>query len=567
MSEQFNWIGYFEQIADKINQRYQKDNNNFPREMFDAINEAKLNSGDKKPYTQGRDSVIPTLIYSFINKNTLNPETKRKRFKLILNWLNIKVPAKEEFHFAGVPSWTPFKDFTKNYSNQQLESCWKFLDVALRLSKSGFRNNELKSQFENLFDQVFALNGFERATVTIFLFYICPDFYVPLDTKTWNYLNNLKISELSDVLDKKKEIDGQRYLLILKEVHKSLQSGFLFQRGIESIPELSYKAYTHFEGKKEASQALTGRGDNWQLKKIESKKLIESMNIILRGAPGTGKTHLAKQIAADIISNGQVLDIKNLDESSRDRFGFVQFHPSYDYTDFVEGLRPVINKNKTVGFELQDGIFKAFVEKARKEYEKNPKEAKPYVFVIDEINRGEISKIFGELFFAIDPGYRGTDGSILTQYANLHADPKEKFYIPENVYIIGTMNDIDRSVDSFDFAMRRRFRFIEIKAEDTAEIVLSSLPKDKVEEAKHRMKALNQIIADAKAEGLGTNYQIGAAYFLKLAQLDFEHLWSDYLEPLLSDYVRGMPNESKLMGKFKDAYEGVRGKPDEISSN
>ncbi|WP_153047908.1 AAA family ATPase, partial [Streptococcus suis] len=92
---------------------------------------------------------------------------------------------------------------------------------------------------------------------------------------------------------------------------------------------------------------------------------------------------------------------------------------------------------------------------------------KPYVFIIDEINRGEMSKIFGELFFSLDPSYRGPKGAVFTQYANLHKNPTEKFYIPENVYIIGTMNDIDRSVDTFDFAMRRRFTFIEITAEQS----------------------------------------------------------------------------------------------------
>lgn len=286
-----------------------------------------------------------------------------------------------------------------------------------------------------------------------------------------------------------------------------------------------------------------------------SEKLVQSRNIIFHGAPGTGKTFLAKQIAADIISNGEVSDIKELDKSSQEQFEFVQFHPSYDYTDFVEGLRPVVSENKTVGFELQDGIFKAFVEKARREYEKNSKDPKPYVFVIDEINRGEISKIFGELFFAIDPGYRGPDGSISTQYANLHENPAEKFYIPKNVYIIGTMNDIDRSVDSFDFAMRRRFRFIEIKAEDTAASMLKSLPKGKADEAMQRMKALNQVIAEI--EDLGKNYQIGAAYFKKIADLNFDQLWTDYLAPLLSDYLRGLHNEKELMESFKNAYDGA----------
>ena len=158
---------------------------------------------------------------------------------------------------------------------------------------------------------------------------------------------------------------------------------------------------------------------------------------------------------------------------------------------------------------------------------------------IDEINRGEISKIFCELFFAIDPGYRGRSGEISTQYSNLHTDPNDKFFIPENVYIIGTMNDIDRSVDSFDFAMRRRFRFVELKADERLEM-LASLEDEELEaEAIKRMSALYKEIADV--EDLNENYQVGAAYFLKLKTLSFDQLWTDYLEPLLQE------NESKRM--------------------
>ena len=294
------------------------------------------------------------------------------------------------------------------------------------------------------------------------------------------------------------------------------------------------------------------------MKKSESElvndtvsKLLRSKNIILRGAPGTGKSFLAKEVAARIIG----IDKKELGNSQQ--FEFVQFHPSYDYSDFVEGLRPENGTEGTMGFELQDGIFKKFVTKARKsqtqpgsdnfdetwdklvtsleeksyleipnstrgsfpielnelgtglatrtypgEYGvgdwingksrfynkeqlyniyrglpgvpagghdnyrksivqymkdklglktyllKETGSSKPFVFVIDEINRGEISKILGELFFSIDPSYRGEKGAIQTQYANLHEND-EKFYIPDNVYIIGTMNDIDRSVRQF----------------------------------------------------------------------------------------------------------------------
>lgn len=287
-----------------------------------------------------------------------------------------------------------------------------------------------------------------------------------------------------------------------------------------------------------------------------SSMLIESKNLIFRGAPGTGKSYLAKEIAADIISNGQFEKLDQLSPEQRKQVEFVQFHPSYDYSDFVEGLRPKMNDDGTMGFELQDGIFKKFIARARKNYEDSQKsketELKKYVFIIDEINRGEISKIFGELFFSIDPEYRGPAGEISTQYSNLHADPDEKFYIPENVYIIGTMNDIDRSVDSFDFAMRRRFRFVELKANERLKM-LANLEDEELEaEAKRRMLALNEEIA--KVEDLNENYQIGASYFLKLKTLTFDQLWTDYLHPLLQEYIQGMYDEEGIMNGFAEAY-------------
>lgn len=310
-------------------------------------------------------------------------------------------------------------------------------------------------------------------------------------------------------------------------------------------------------------------------------------NLILTGAPGTGKTYLAKQLAQQMVfgESWVLKDEKLFTEEERCQFtqcvGFVQFHPSYDYTDFVEGLRPKKPESSVnIGFERKDGAFMKFCRKALAacKYKENGEfdEAKSpkYVFIIDEINRGEISKIFGELFFSIDPGYRGVAGKVLTQYANMReGSDDEKFHVPENVYIIGTMNDIDRSVESFDFAMRRRFVWEEIKAwvtKDGKSVVpmLDGLDKVKsglAEAAVSHLVALNRAIwdddgGDGKGtgiEGLSSSYHIGGAYFLKLKNYDgdFNKLWKYHLEPLLREYLRGMPEEKAKLETLKKSYE------------
>lgn len=445
--------------------------------------------------------------------------------------------------------------------------------------------------------------------------------------------------------------------------------------GLKDVPEFesyswfksSYLLLAYFKDKLKSYSAYDICTYPWQVREYLinlSKKQIHCMeniqsyinllkankNLVLTGAPGTGKTFLAKEIA------------KAMDAEVE----FVQFHPSYDYTDFVEGLRPENSDSENLEFTRKDGIFKVFCKKAllsslkdcdalltcwnllaqhliscekpkdityrdvfccqityNKEkqsmdvtkertidgesiqslgysysYEELMKiynstfhdyknkewyykygkivldvlwkyfdlpshdkleKKRPYVFIIDEINRGELSKIFGELFYAIDPGYRGEKGKVKTQYQNLIDNDDvfvDGFFVPENVYILATMNDIDRSVESMDFALRRRFAWKEIKPEDRLEMLSEKLDHDTYDKAIRVMNALNEEIS--KTRGLGSAYQIGPAYFLKLDKEhyngDFTALWDMHIEILLKEYLRGYSNADAKVEGFKNVY-------------
>lgn len=299
----------------------------------------------------------------------------------------------------------------------------------------------------------------------------------------------------------------------------------------------------------------------------KNKTKGQPANLIFTGAPGTGKTYLAKDLAAKLVAGEDSSYKKLAPKIIEEHIAFVQFHPSYDYSDFVEGLRPIKDETGNIGFERRDGIFKKLCKKAIKNPNCN------YVCIIDEINRGEMSKIFGELFYSIDPGYRGTRERISTQYQNLidyELDEngkktqipdlfKDGFYIPKNIYVIGTMNDIDRSVESMDFAMRRRFAFKEIKADDRIDMWNDAGLQDTNDEIKNHMQCLN--FAIEQISGFCSAYHVGPSYFLSLKtkdkKYDFIELWNSRLTGLLFEYLRGIPNASELLNKLKTVYDNA----------
>jgi 5-methylcytosine-specific restriction endonuclease McrBC GTP-binding regulatory subunit McrB len=237
--------------------------------------------------------------------------------------------------------------------------------------------------------------------------------------------------------------------------------------------------------------------------------LLTKKNIILQGAPGVGKTFAAKRLAYSIIG-----------EKDTSRVKMVQFHQSYSYEDFIMGFRPT-----ETGFERKNGVFYEFCKQAAED-------DRPYFFIIDEINRGNLSKIFGELFMLIENDKRGVELQLL------YSD--EQFSIPSNVHIIGMMNTADRSLAMLDYALRRRFAFFEMKpAFDSAgfQAYQKKAKNDKFNKLISEVKELNTQIAED--DSLGEGFCVGHSYFYTKATINDQWLASvvEYeLIPLLKEY-------------------------------
>lgn len=243
--------------------------------------------------------------------------------------------------------------------------------------------------------------------------------------------------------------------------------------------------------------------------------LDRKKNIILEGAPGVGKTFLARKIAYQLI--GEVKD-ENIE--------MVQFHQSYSYEDFIQGIRPSDNGN----FEVRNGIFYNFCQRARRS-------DKPFVFIIDEINRGNLSKIFGELMMLIEADKRSKKYAIKLTYSE---EDDDRFYVPSNVYVIGCMNTADRSLAIVDYALRRRFAFCLIQPEfneSFQEFLSVRIGKENVENIVKRVKQVNGMIQVTPS--LGKGLEIGHSYFCQTEKIkDFKTWWTDLCEYELFPYIQ-----------------------------
>ena len=540
---QFDWVDFYKEFAFKLVSYKEKR-----AELIQKVKAIYQMTGISMPTLDKDNNIMdidPFTIFGLFNKG-LKDENRIKILTAIAELFELSHDVPTSFDSIPVLNTqnATYYLFYADRGDSDIDDLWELFVTALAYSENSTSEN--KDHFSRYFDKVINRKNNGNAKITMGLYWIAPNSFLNLDSRNrWYIYESGKLPlELVYKLPRiHSKISASDYFSIVDSLKNYLDSP---QSELKNFKELSFEAWKYSEqvnkeeqAKKEVSESSAPRYDLPSEDTKESEKVDTSYtredflkevfvsaedydrlatilrlkkNIILEGAPGVGKTFIADRLAYSLMG-----------EKAIDRVKMVQFHQSYSYEDFIMGFRPSAS-----GFELRKGPFYQFCKQAEGD------ESNDYFFIIDEINRGNLSKIFGELFMLIEMDKRGRDLQLL------YSD--EQFSIPENLYIIGMMNTADRSLAMLDFALRRRFAFFELKPgfdSDGFKEYQSHLKNEKFDALINTVKHLNEIIASD--ESLGEGFCIGHSYFCNLIpnSIDQQVLSSivEYeLIPLLKEY-------------------------------
>jgi MoxR-like ATPase len=618
-----DWIEKMKEVAKTIYEKCVKGNENDYDKMSEKLyefldslkDEKKGKSFFKFNGTDYREQEIKGLNKKLGELKRCDPITFYNLLIGSLNrleLLNIDLGIKSKSNPFGIP-FEPRSIKIFPSSNKDFENSWKLFLSIYKIDDDYSKAKEVisGSEFKDLLKEIIDVEKMELIKLSQVLYLMKPQIFTALQNKGREKLNEI-IIDFKDFKETKSSEKIDYYIhTILDTLHEdgvklTKYPTVWFSRFIYDITRKSEESLNNLKNLIKADLFV---------EKI-MKLLYQKKQVILYGPPGTGKTYLAKKIAEEFVKSSTEKD---------ERIKFITFHPSYSYEEFIEGIKPRVHEEKIV-FRVEEGIFKRFCREAlnallkeaeikkewkeskelsesksnanetkglpvfseeeRKEVKKliqDPEKTPKFVLVIDEINRGDISKIFGELITLLE-----SDKRLFAENEIICDLPysKEKFGIPPNLYIIGTMNSTDRSIALVDIALRRRFRFIEIepsylvlmkellnindvKSEEAIKEINNE--KDWNFEEKEFEQINNEDIKKLAIKVLyalndrikriyNKDYQIGHSYILRLKDLNKEeeliselkNIWYYEILPLLNEYF--YENEDKLREVLNNAF-------------